>query len=245
MTKTSILSVDLQNDFLDVRHEGMGRLEKALCLPGARRLIQFGRAREHQIVHVMTVHATASSLPIHLIRGDQQPYCLEGTEGAQIVEGLYEGGDSMVRKTQFSGFFDTDLAAQLASCDSVFLCGIATDCCILTTAFDAASHRKHVYVPYQAVSAANLDAYIFGLQSIAKSVGAIIDLDVLLKDPGRAWEERLRSEKIRSVAGGWYAAQAERLAGFRKQPMPATDLPASPGELIARLEAFLAVGVPT
>jgi nicotinamidase-related amidase len=245
MIKTSILSVDLQNEFLDVRHEGMGRLEKALCLPGARRLIQFGRAREYQIIHSITVHATASSLPIHLIRGDQQPYCLEGTEGVQIVEGLYEGGDSMVRKTQFSGFFSTDLAAQLASFDSVFLCGIATDCCILTTAFDAANHRKNVYVPYQAVSAANLNAYIFGLQAIAKSAGAIIDLDALLKEPSRAWEKRLRPDEIPSIAGGWYATQTERLADFKRQPVPAADLPASLGGQIARLEAFLAVEVPT
>ena len=240
MATTSILSVDLQNDFFDVRREGAGRLEKALCLPGSRRLIQYARGNRHPVVHIVTSHRDVDSLPLHLAKGGQPLYCVEGTKGAQIVDGLFADGDLSIQKTQFSGFFGTRLADQLTACDSLILCGIATDCCVLTTAFDAANHRKHVYVPYQAVSAATLDAYIFGLQTIAKSAGAVIDLEILLRDPGQAWEERLEAKQIKELAGAWYLSQSDLLADFRKRRPELFALPAAtPQEMVASLEAFL------
>lgn len=247
MTSISILSVDLQNDFFDVRLTGVGRLEKALCMPGARRLIQYARDNDHKVVHVVTGHRDAASLPLHLTRGGQQQlYCVEDTEGAQVAAGLLADGDLRIQKTQLSGFFGTNLADRLAGNDSVILCGIATDCCILHTAFDAASHRKQVYVPYQAVSATTFEAYVFGLQAIAKSAGDVVDLEALLRAPGRPWEARLEPTEIKESAGRWYSAQIRRLEDFRKQRLELfADPPASSREMVASLEAFLSAYAPT
>jgi nicotinamidase-related amidase len=240
MPKTSVISVDLQYDFFDIRQDRVGRIEKALCLPGSRRLIQHARLNKSQLIHVVTGHRDSNSLPLHLAKVGQQPYCLEGTEGAQNINGLFADSDLKVQKTQYSGFFGTNLADHLLGCDTLILCGIATDCCILHTAFDAASYRKHVYVPYQAVFATTPEAYVFGLQAIAKSAGTVVDLEALLKEPGKPWEARLQAEEIKNLAGEWYSIQAGLLENFKAQRSELFALPtASPQEIVASLEAFL------
>lgn len=172
-------------------------------------------------------------MPVHLNKIGQQPYCLVGTEGAEIIDGLYSESEVLISKKSFSGFFGTDLAERLADIPSVILAGIATDCCILATALDAASHGRHVYVPYQAVSAANLGSYSFGLDAIAKSAAAIVEVEAVLTGSD-LWEVRLQSN---DVARDWYTSQLSLLTEFRSRR--GSDQ-GSVAEEIGRLEEFLA-----
>ncbi len=240
MSDICVISIDLQNDFFDVRLPQVGRLEKALCLPGARKLIHHARLNKQQILHVVTHHTGLDTMPLHLVKAGVQPYCREDTEGAQTIDGLVDDDERRIKKMQYSGFFGTDLADHLINCVSLIVCGVAADCCVLHTALDAASHQKNVYIPYQAVSATTLDSYVFGLEVVAKSAGAVVDLEALLRQPERLWEGRLQVDEIRGLAGGWFSTQVEKLEEFRRQRPELFDVPtAPPQEMVANLESFL------
>lgn len=241
MSRFCLVTVDLQLDFFDPDSD-VGKLEKALCLPGVRRLIEQARATEQQIFHVVTVHEESASIPVHWVRRKPSlpPYCLKDTDGAASVDGLIGGTDRRITKTKFSGFFRTALAEEIAGYDSLILCGIATDCCVLHTAFDAASHGKRVYVPYQAVSASSLRAYLSGLEAIAKSAGAVVDLAAVLGQQEELWESRLPEDREMSQAKEWYSAAEQRLVDFRKRQAESPTRAAQ--ALVARLEEFLAGG---
>jgi nicotinamidase-related amidase len=178
MGDIAIVTVDLQRAFFDPRLTDIGRVEKAICLPGVRELLALGRRNGWRIVHVVTEHETAATLPRYLQARGRQPYCTPGSPPAELMNGLLAPGDYTVVKHAFSGFGNTTLVTVLAGVPSVVLCGVAADCCILHTAFDGATtHAKDVYVPYQAVGASRVDTYVFALEAMAKSVAHIVDLD--------------------------------------------------------------------
>jgi nicotinamidase-related amidase len=239
MSRFCLVSVDLQLDFFDPDSE-VGKLEKALCLPGVRHLIDHARANGRQIFHVATVHEESASMPLHLVKRNLPLYCSKDTDGAASIDGLVGGTDRRITKTKFSGFFETTLADEIAEYDSLILCGIATDCCVLATALDAASHGKHLYVPYQAVSASSLRTYLSGLEAIAKSAGAVVDLAAVLGQQGELWETRLPEDREMTQAEEWYKGEEQRLADFRKRQAASPTRPAQ--ALVALLEEYLAGG---
>lgn len=225
MCVVAIVTVDVQRAFFDTRERDVGRVEKAICLPGVRQLLAIGRSRGWRVVHVLTEHETSATLPRYLQVNGRGPYCVPGSAAADLMD---ETGDYRVIKHAYSGFGNTTLAAVLAGIPSVVLCGVAADCCILHTAFDGATtHAKDVYVPYQAVGASTADTYVFALDAMAKSVAHIIDLDVL--------GERELAEVVPVAAAAradvvrtWVTAAIERVQRLRAQH---TD----PDQLLAAL----------
>jgi len=184
----SVLTVDLQYDFFDVSSRpNAGRLAKAICLPAVRALLQHARRNSWKVVHVVSLHEGNHTLPPHLLRREAPPYCIKGTDGAAIIDDLHEPGDVVVEKRTFDGFSNPELADTLQYSDQVIICGVATDCCVLFTAHSAANtHAKQVFIPYQAAAASTIDAYLFGLQTAAKSIASVIDIDELLSVSGIA-----------------------------------------------------------
>lgn len=66
-------------------------------------------------------------------------YCIEGTRGAEIIHELMPLRGPLLRKTKHSAFFDTPLDAMLrdAGVENLYLAGMQTQICIMTTAADA------------------------------------------------------------------------------------------------------------
>ena len=78
-----------------------------------------------------------------LFRSRMKPHSLRGTPGAEVIDELHKKPeDLVVEKRRFSAFFKTDLDQTLRmwGVDTVFVAGIATPICVLTTALDAVSH---------------------------------------------------------------------------------------------------------
>jgi nicotinamidase/pyrazinamidase len=78
-----------------------------------------------------------------IFKGKMKPHSLRGSRGAEIIEELdSESDDYFVPKRRFSAFFKTDLDQTLRTLgvDTVFVTGIATPICVLTTALDALSN---------------------------------------------------------------------------------------------------------
>ena len=151
-----------------------------------------------------------------------------------MLAGLVLEGEPVIEKGRFSAFAGTDLRDRLAGVDRVVLAGLAVDCCVLATAFDAARDTDaEVLVPYQAVSATSPALYLAGLGIIAKSLGAVVDLRELLENGGDFSATALQGDAIDRMAGPWIHQQlsvASALAGS----------PTTPGPVQSRVDALLA-----
>jgi nicotinamidase/pyrazinamidase len=167
MSRTALLLIDIQNDFLPGLEPGFG---SALAVPDGGAVIDVANSWIPKFQHVF---ATQDWHPAdHLSFATQHPgrapgdvvnlagldqvlwpdHCVQGTVGAQFAERLELTDSTMVvRKGQvrsidsYSGFFDnghrhaTELHARLqaAEIESLTLLGLATDYCVRFTALDA------------------------------------------------------------------------------------------------------------
>lgn len=78
-----------------------------------------------------------------IFQGKLKPHSLMGTEGSEVTDLLVrEEGDVVLPKRRFSAFFKTGLENKLRDwgVDTVIVCGIAMQVCVLTTAMDAICH---------------------------------------------------------------------------------------------------------
>lgn len=94
--------------------------------------------------------------------GPWPPHCVVGSKGAEFHPALtLPAGTTIVQKgfdlevDAYSGFKGTDLDEQLRNLNikRVFLCGLATDYCVLHTALDACAFGFDTYVLTDAVGA--------------------------------------------------------------------------------------------
>ncbi len=208
--KTAILVVDLQQDFVDPRGDGPGSFKKLFCVPEILRLLEDARAQDCPVIHVHTEHVDGGSLPAHLRDKGVDPYCVRGTDGAHGIAQLFSAEDQVVRKQSFSGFLRTRLEDRLGGIENVIITGVAANCCVLLTAFDAAErYGKRVFVPYQCVSASDENAYTSGLFSIAKSAATVVDAN-LLSVASLDASQRLRLHEIEAQASAWYQTREEQ-----------------------------------
>lgn len=139
----ALIVVDLQKDFCS---------GGSLAVPGAERLIP--------LINELIRRFQEQSLPVVATRdwhpgdhcsfeesgGRWPPHCVQGTAGAEFVDGLELPAESFIvskgtdrDRDSFSGFFGGSLAAFFESQDvrRVFVCGVATEYCVLETARDA------------------------------------------------------------------------------------------------------------
>lgn len=85
---------------------------------------------------------------------DNPNWCLEGTPGAALAEGMVPAaGDLVLVKKKPSAFHGTPVLGHLLDrgVDSVIVLGGATSNCVQATVFDASSYNLRVAVPREAV----------------------------------------------------------------------------------------------
>jgi isochorismate hydrolase len=109
-------------------------------------------------------------------------------------------------KTWYSAFADTRLQEYLIGVTDIILGGVATDCCIQQSVFDADRRGFRSIVPLQAVSASSCESFTASLVAIAKSAGDILDLADVFDDAKRA-ETRLDIQDIEQIARIWFQKQ--------------------------------------
>lgn len=193
-TRTALVVVDMQNDFLveggafTKRHRDPTQLATAIAwLVAAAR--QQGRA-----VAWVTSEYGAVDPPLEL-RGHThtgKPCCVRGSWGAQLVEPLaavQRAGDRelTVVKRWYSAFRDTELHARLsaAGVSTVVLCGVATDRCILETAREARQLGYEVEVIADAATSGTLAKHLGALKAIEGLGGRRREWgDVVAEGPG-------------------------------------------------------------
>lgn len=148
----AIIVIDMQNDFVDPKG--------VLCVAGAKatipaiaELLKYGREQKWKIVYIVRDHrhsgldVDAPRVPLFV---DGKPgYCVPGTWGHEIVDGIKpEKDDLIVSKFRNSAFFNTqlDLILRRLGVKTVILCGTQYPNCVRGTANDAMSYDYETVV---------------------------------------------------------------------------------------------------
>lgn len=142
MTRQALLVIDMQNDFfVDPELERCREDLTKAC----NDLIDRARSAGVPVLEVQTVHARDRSTWALNMLDDDQGMALEGSRGAERVEGL-TAGDEVITKTRDSAFHGTDLDSRLGEgrIERLVLCGVSTESCISATATEAYARNLRV-----------------------------------------------------------------------------------------------------
>ena len=155
----AILVIDMQNDFVEP--------EGKLCVAGAKatipainELIQYGRSKNWKVIWIVREHRTSGvdvdAPRIPLFMDGKTGYCVPGTWGGAIVNGLKPAKDDIISpKYRNSAFFNTnlDLMLRRMGVKTVVLAGTQYPNCVRGTACDAMSYDYETVVCTDACSA--------------------------------------------------------------------------------------------
>ena len=117
-----------------------------------------------------------------------QPICIEGTPGEKLVPGLEtEPQDRVVKKTRYSGFYDTDLESELRSLavESLVVCGINTHACVRTTVVDAFMRDYRIWIPRECVASYDQAGHERSLDYLSRRMACVVDLEEVLQRIGQ------------------------------------------------------------
>ena len=143
--KTAIIVVDMIKDNLKEGNNHHALATARAIIGNINRLTEMARRHDFPVIF-----SNDSFLPGDFIfKGRLKEHALRGTEGAQVIDELYQAPDDIhLPKRRFSAFFKTDLdhTLRLLGVDWVAIAGINSHWCILNTAFDALSNDFFAYI---------------------------------------------------------------------------------------------------
>lgn len=171
----AIIVIDMQNDF--VEPEGVLTVDGAKAtIPAIQDLIKYGRDNKWKIVYIIREHRTSGldvdAPRVPLFTDGKPGYCVPGTWGGEIVEGLTpEKDDLIVAKFRNSAFFNTqlDLILRRLGVKTVILAGTQYPNCVRGTANDAMSYDYETVICTDACSAKTpevAEANIFDMRNM-------------------------------------------------------------------------------
>lgn len=149
-SRTAVLVVDMQNDF--VHERGALRVPTAAGTVGPiARLLSRARGAGVPVVYTQDWHSADD--PEFRI---WPPHCVAGTWGAEVVDALApRPEETRIRKTTYDPFFGTDLGPALEhlGVEKLVIVGTVANICVLHAAASAALRGIRPVVPRDGVSA--------------------------------------------------------------------------------------------
>ena len=138
-------------------------------IPNVQRLLERELARGSRIFFICDNH-DPDDLEFKMF----PPHCVAGTPEAEVIPELARYPGQIIPKKRYSGFFNTDLEAQLRAIKpgKLIICGVLTDICVMHTAADARNRDYPVEVPVDCVASPDEKAHRFALEHIEKVLGA-------------------------------------------------------------------------
>jgi maleamate amidohydrolase len=189
-SRPALIIVDFVNGFTDPAAFGGGNISEAITK--TRGLL--AEAREHAVPVAFTrvVYADdGSDLGVFATKAVSLGTLTERAPGAQIVDELAPiPGEYIVRKTQPSAFFGTELAPWLVGrqVDTVIVTGCTTSGCVRATVVDAMSHNFRTVVARDGVGDRALAPHEANLFDMEQKYADLMTCDELI-----AYFEKLAS----------------------------------------------------
>ncbi len=164
----ALLVIDMLRGFLEEGNPLYCGERARRIIPSVQRLLQEETAQGTPVLFVCDHHA-----PDDPEFRQFPPHCVEGSLEAEIIPELADFGSTTIRKRHFSAFTDTELATVLEDLDldTLILCGVCTDICILHTAASARDAGYEVMVPADCVASFDEKKHIFALDHMEKVLG--------------------------------------------------------------------------
>jgi maleamate amidohydrolase len=141
--RPALLIVDFVNGFLDPQHFGGGNISDAarMTVP----LLAAARSAGVPVVFTRIVYAEdGSDAGVWCEKVPRLRILTESSPASQVIIELKpRPSEHVIRKTQASAFFGTDLAAYLVdrSVDTLIIAGCTTSGCVRASVVDAISHN--------------------------------------------------------------------------------------------------------
>lgn len=161
--RQALLVIDMLNDF--VQEKAPLEVPKSRgIIPNIKREIDKARQNEIPVIYLCDAHKPDD--PEFKI---WPPHCIEGTEGAEVIEELKpDKDDFIVKKVSYSGFYNTKLEELLKSLgvQKLLLTGIVTNICVLYTGVDALMRGFEVEVIEDCVAGLNDDDHRFAIRQL-------------------------------------------------------------------------------
>lgn len=115
--------------------------------------------------------------------------CRQYTSGMDFYKVHPAPSDSVVYKTRYSAFYDTDFDKQLskANIDTLVFCGLTTECCVESSVRDAFHHDYHAIIATDACGAYEPKVHNASLHAMAINFALLSDT----KNICAIWEKTL------------------------------------------------------
>lgn len=197
--RTALVIIDMQVDFAAPEGAlggyGVDMSGVVPALEAAQRLAVAARKAGAPVVFVGLQTSPQSDSPAWRERmrrrgeaaDDDSGLCRVGEVGADFYGPTPEPGERVVGKTRYSGFYGTDLDAQLKrmGVDTIVACGLTTECCVDCTVRDAFHLDYHVFIPADACAAYETDMHEATLKILELNCAILTSTD----DVVAAWTE--------------------------------------------------------
>jgi ureidoacrylate peracid hydrolase len=196
--RTALLVIDVQVDFAlpggVMGRKGMDMAAPQAALARIDALVAAARSGGTPVVFVRYLNRPGEETPVaaeaRARRGESDPpeLCLEGTPGAAFAGPQPAADEAVITKSLFSAFAGTGLEELLKSRgrDTLVLCGLTTECCVQSTAWDAFERAFHIFLAADACAAYSPELHEGALKSLELNgafLGAAADI-------AAAWEKR-------------------------------------------------------
>ncbi|WP_437909802.1 isochorismatase family cysteine hydrolase [Sorangium sp. So ce327] len=151
---TALLVIDMQRDFVEegAPCEARGALD---IVQRVNALAAWARGHGLPVIFSQEMHR-ADRCDFGIELEFEPPHCLEGSRGAELVDGLrIEPQDHRIfTKRRYDCFLGTDLDLLLRSkrVENLICCGVCTNICVLSTVLTARNLDYRVLLPVDAVA---------------------------------------------------------------------------------------------
>jgi len=168
----ALFVIDMLNDF--IRQDGA-----LYCGDSSRKIIPFIRDKidefhkNRELVIFICDSHQENDLEFQMF----PEHCVEGTEGAQVIDELPSGEeDLIVKKNRYSAFYKTNLDSILEehSVAEVHVVGVCTSICVMDTVGDLRNRDYRAIVYRDGVADFDPEAHQFSLKRMEKVYGAEI-----------------------------------------------------------------------
>jgi len=169
----ALLIVDMLNDFV-LPGAPLEVPATREILPALKVRLQRAREQGAEVIFICDAHAPDDR---EFERMGWPPHAIAGTPGATVVDALTPLTDeSLIRKTTYSGFHQTDLLGLLRrlGLNDLIITGCVTNICILYTAAEAVMHGFRVSVPRDCVAGLDPASSEFALTQMEQVLGVEI-----------------------------------------------------------------------
>lgn len=192
----ALIVIDMQNGFVDpegfMNKIGLDYMSSAAAIEPISRLL--AAAREAGIPILFTRYSLNEDYSDAGLLLEVFPQIREArgmirsTWDADVCDALApRQGETVIDKTRYSAFYDTDLEERLLrlGIDTLIVCGVTTNVCVESTVRDAFFRDIRVVVPSDGTAAVTPELHEGALDDFRYGFGQVVTVDELVQDLAR------------------------------------------------------------